>query len=442
MKRLPLYLLLTLTFCVALYSCEKAGFKGFKKMDNGAYMRFYHVNKDGDMPQKGDHVFIAFNESIGDSLIYASEADELENTEVEIYESAFVGDMMAGLMNMHVGDSATVAFLIDSMCIKTLQMDAVPDYLTSGMPVYIDIRLDSIISAETVAVLYAEKLQMLKQDDEDRLAQYYSDVNNTITNDGLIITGVKGKGRGPHDGEILKINFNFITLQGDTLLDFFDKEPVTLIYGDTYLGEGFSEAMRYVPEGGEGHFVIPSALAFDSTGMDYYIEPYTSFILNVKNVDIMTREEYEEEERMREEAEKAESLKRLADEPATMAKFLKDHNVNVMPSETGVYYLEIATGTGDLVEEGDMVSIFYNMYNIDDKLVDSNYGVEPLSFVCGSGEMVPGIDEAVRNMRKGGKSTIIVPSAMGFGDIAVDEALPANSIVIFDLELVEVQRVH
>ena len=409
-------------------------------MDNGAYMRFHRVDKYGEMPALGDHVYISFSESIGDSLIYASEWDEKSNTEVEIFEPTFVGDMMAGLMNMHTGDSATVAFLIDSMCIKTLEMDAVPDYLIPGMPVYIDIRLDSVITKDVVDARYAERLRILKQEDDDRLAMYYSDVNNTLTNDGLIITGVKGKGRAPRDGEILKINFNFITLQGDTLLDFIDKEPVTMIYGDTYLGEGFSEAMRYVPEGGEGHFVIPSSLAFDSVGLEDYIGPYTSFVLNVKNVDIMTKEEYEAEEILREEAEQAANLKRLEEEPAKMAKFLKEHNVNVAPTESGVYYLEIVTGTGDMVDEGDMVSIYYNMYNTDDKLIDSNYGNEPLSFVYGNGEMVPGIEEAVGMMRVGGKATIILPSKMGFGDIAVDEALPANSIVVFDLELIEVQK--
>lgn len=403
-------------------------------------MKFYCVNKDGDKPVLGDHVYISFNESIGDSLIYASDWNDVPGNEIEIYEPTFVGDMMAGLMNMHVGDSASVVFVVDSMCIKTLGMDAVPNYLNPGMPVYIDIRLDSIVKAEVVKARYEEYLSIRKQNDEDMLAMYYSDENNTITNDGLIITGVKGKGRAPRDGEILKINFSFVTLQGDTLLDFFNREPVTVIYGDSYLGEGFTEAMRYVPEGGEGHFVIPSSLAFDSEGLEDYIEPYTSFFLNVKNIDIMTVDEYEEEEKKLKDAEEAENQRRLAEEPANMAKFIKEHNVNVAPSETGVYYLEIKTGTGDKPEEGDMVSVYYNMYNIADKLVDSNYGIEPLSFVYGSGEMVPGIDEAMGKMRVGGKATIIVPSAMGFGDIAVDKDLPANSIVIFDLELVEVLK--
>ena len=441
MKRLPLYLL-SFVVGLILLSCGKSGFKGFKKMDNGTYMRFYSENKNGEMPKIGDHVYITFTESIGDSLIYESGSDNESGNEVEVFEPTFVGDMMAGLVNMHVGDSATVAFLIDSLCIKMFEMDAVPDYLTAGMPVYIDIRLDSIIPAETVAYRQAEKMRRMKQDDEDRLAVYYSNVNNTITNDGLIITGVKGKGRAPHDGEILKINFSFVSMMGDTLLNFFDREPVSIIYGDSYLGTGFTEAMRYVPEGGEGHFVIPSALAYDSVGLEGYIEPYTSFFLDVKNVDIMTSEEYEAEEKKLKEAELADAARRLAEEPANMAKFIKDHDVNVAPSESGVYYLEIVTGTGDFVDEGDIVSIYYRMYNTDDKLVDSNYEMEPLSFVCGNGEMVPAIDEAVLKMRVGGKATIISPSAMGFGDIAVDEALPANSIVIFDLKLVEVQKVR
>ena len=45
-------------------------------------------------------------------------------------------------------------------------------------------------------------------------------------------------------------------------------------------------------------------------------------------------------------------------------------------------------------------------------------------------------------MRVGGKATIIVPSTMGFGDIAIDKDLPANSTVIFDLELIDVQKVR
>lgn len=409
-------------------------------MENGAYMQFHDVNDNGEMPKIGDHVIVSVKQSMGDSLFYSSEYEEGGTIEFELTKSFFVGDMMAGLLNMHLNDSATVAFLIDSMCIKTLGMDAVPDYLTAGMPIYIDMRLKGIITAEEVAAQQDFELQMMKQNDEDRLAMYYSDEKNKITKSGLIILSVKGKGRGAKVGEILMINFNLLDLDGDTLLDLFDREPVAVRCGDLELGEGFAEAMKYVPEGGEGHFVIPSALAFDSIGLENSIMPYTSLVLNVRNTSILTQEEYEAEQKKKYEAEEAENQKRLEEEPARIEKFIKEHNVNVAPSASGVYYLEIETGDGPVVDNGDIVTIHYNLYNIEDKLIESSFGSDPLQFVYGNNEMVPGIEEALGNMRVGGKATLIIPSTMGFGDVAIDKELPANSTVIFDIELIDVQK--
>ena len=162
--------------------------------------------------------------------------------------------------------------------------------------------------------------------------------------------------------------------------------------------------------------------------------------MNVKSTRYYTLEEYEEYQKELQKAEEAENQKRLDEEPARIAKFVKDHNVNVSPSPTGVYFLEIVKGTGAVVDNGDIVSVHYNLYNIDDKLIETSYGSEPMQFVYGAGEMVPGIEEALANMRVGGKATIIVPSTMGFGDVAIDKELPANSTVIFDLELIDVQK--
>lgn len=438
MKKLPLYLLI-LTCCAILASCNKSPFKGFDKMENGAYMHFHNVGNQGDTPKIGDFVVIDYKESIGDSLIYSSDWDE-EEVRFEILEPTFVGDMMAGLMNMRVDDSATVAFHIDSMCVKMLGMEAVPDYLTPGTPFYVDVKLKNIITAEEAAKIYEQQLQQMKQDDYDRLAMYYSDESNTITKDGLIIMSVNGKGRGAKDGDVLKINFNMISLDGDTLLNLYDREPVAVVCGDLDLGTGFAEAMKYVPEGGDAHFVVPSSLAFDSIGLENYIPPYCSFILNVKSSKIYSPDEYEQEEKRLREKEEAENQIRKAEEPEKIKKFIKEYDINVEPSETGVYYLEIAEGTGDFVEKGDLVSMQYRLYNLENKLIESSYGGEPMSFVFGNDEMVPGIEEALEKMRVGGKATIIVPSVMAFGNVAIDKELPAYSTVIFDLELVAVYK--
>ena len=92
-------------------------------------------------------------------------------------------------------------------------------------------------------------------------------------------------------------------------------------------------------------------------------------------------------------------------------------------------------------QSGDMVAVHYSIYNVDNKLIESSleYG-EPIPFIYGAGQMIPGIEEAVGYMSVGGKSRIIVPSQLGFGNIKIDDNLPANSILIIDLELVDLQR--
>ena len=67
MKRLPSYLLV-LFAGLFLTSCEKSVFKGFDKMDNGAYMRFHEVNEQGRMPEIGDHVVVDIKQTLGDTL--------------------------------------------------------------------------------------------------------------------------------------------------------------------------------------------------------------------------------------------------------------------------------------------------------------------------------------------------------------------------------------
>ena len=74
-------------------------------------------------------------------------------------------------------------------------------------------------------------------------------------------------------------------------------------------------------------------------------------------------------------------------------------------------------------------------------MIESSYEYgQPLPFVYGDNQMIAGIEEAVAYMKVGGKCKIIVPSQLGFGDIEIDEKLPANSSIVIDLELVDLQR--
>ena len=69
---------------------------------------------------------------------------------------------------------------------------------------------------------------------------------------------------------------------------------------------------------------------------------------------------------------------------------------------------------------------------------DSSVGRSPFSFQLGAGQVIPGWDEGVQGMKVGGKRTLIVPAAMGYGAGGAGP-IPPNATLIFDVELLDVQ---
>ena len=431
MKKLTLIALALLS----LFSCNRE----YKKTENGALMKFYEVNKNNEMPEIGDLVLADLTQKIADSVLFSSETIG-EPFEVLIEEPSFVGDFMCALMSMHLNDHASLVFPLDSMFLSIGEQ--VPDFVESGTMTEMDIVLKEIIKKEVLEEELRNELISRKNAEVAVLEPYYNDDNCTITEDSLIVLNInKGNGKFAKAGNIMKVYFTFNTLEGDTLLDFTTGKPYELVFGDMALGQGFYEALGLVGKGGKAEFIIPSSLAFGSDGLQDAILPYTPFGLKLEVIDIMTSDEYEAEQKAIKEKEDADNAKRLKEEPKRIAKYIKDNNITEKPQPSGLYYIEKQTGDGDSVQDGDLVAVHYSIYNLDNQLIESSYDYgQPLPFVYGGDQMIAGIEEAVGYMRVGGKARIIVPSRLGFGDVTIDESLPANTPLVIDLEFVDLQR--
>lgn len=421
-----------------LPSCGKDSvYSGFEKMESGAYMKFYSKGNSEVMPRLNDEATFEMSQYFNDSLLFTTVGDE--PMRIVLTKPDFVGDVADALLMMHVGDSARLVVLTDSVFTTMLQMEEIPEEF-AGKPIYYDLKLLSVKPFEELEAERKALLDSLRIEEEEFLSSLRNDAKNSLTESGIIVMEKTGKGKVAKMGDYVNFDFMMCTPKGDTIMNSFGVEAVEMQYGEEFIAEGFTEAIGMVPEGGTMRFVIPSELAFDSAGYEQYILPYTPLVVKMKMNRVMDKAAYEKHQAVLEAEKEAEMNRLMALEDKTIANYIVANGITVDPTESGLYILRKEEGEGDLAQWGDEVAVHYVLKNLDDEQLESSYDYErPMYFKVGSGQMIAAIEEAVMTMAPGAKVTLITPSALAFGEFDLGETLPPYSPLKIELELVEIK---
>ncbi|MBI2723838.1 MAG: FKBP-type peptidyl-prolyl cis-trans isomerase [Chloroflexi bacterium] len=106
---------------------------------------------------------------------------------------------------------------------------------------------------------------------------------------------------------------------------------------------------------------------------------------------------------------------------------------------SGLEYTDDVVGTGASPERGKRVRVHYTGRLTDGKKFDSSVDRgQPFEFVIGVGQVIKGWDEGVMSMKVGGKRTLMIPAALGYGARGAGGAIPPNADLVFDVELLGV----
>ena len=108
--------------------------------------------------------------------------------------------------------------------------------------------------------------------------------------------------------------------------------------------------------------------------------------------------------------------------------------------QDGLKYTDDQVGTGAVATAGKTAVVHYTGWLLDGTKFDSSRDRnQPFSFPLGAGQVIKGWDEGVAGMKVGGKRTLIVPPALGYGARGAGGVIPPNATLKFEVELLDVR---
>ena len=243
-------------------------------------------------------------------------------------------------------------------------------------------------------------------------------------------THINGDGYKTVNGTKVAVHYQGVTLDGVEFVSTFDGDPVEITLGDpdSYL-ENMTGAVAFglfnMRVGDSVTYYIPSPYGFQNTTFQN-VPPNSILVYHIKFVEI----------------------KKLDEELALIDEYIVDKNMAAsIDPKYGTRYVIHRQGNNIIPESGAAISVLYQGELLDGTVFDSSYkeGGGAFNFILDDPDPygvrpVNGFAMGIKQLHENDSATIFIPSIYGYGDVAKGEDIPANSVLVFGLDLTRVSN--
>ncbi|MCS6820438.1 MAG: FKBP-type peptidyl-prolyl cis-trans isomerase [Microscillaceae bacterium] len=152
----------------------------------------------------------------------------------------------------------------------------------------------------------------------------------------------------------------------------------------------------------------------------------------LKILKIRSMADLEREQRQKDSLQTAQELQ-------TIKKYIADNQLKAQSTPTGLHYVILQQGNGAKPAKGQTVVVHYTGMLLNGTKFDSSVDRgQPFEFPLGLGRVIKGWDEGIALLNVGTKAKLIIPSTLAYGNRGTGN-IPPNSILIFDVELLNIR---
>lgn len=125
--------------------------------------------------------------------------------------------------------------------------------------------------------------------------------------------------------------------------------------------------------------------------------------------------------------------------PQSKLEGTKLANFTPVQSVSDLQVIDVVEGTGDVVPEGAKITAHYTgALCADGTIFQSSHDFgDPVTF--GLNQVIAGWTKGVPGMKVGGTRRLVIPAAQAYGSRSPSANIPANSDLVFDIELIAIQ---
>ena len=252
----------------------------------------------------------------------------------------------------------------------------------------------------------------------------------------------------PDSGQILLMHMTYRTEDSLLFPPPGQEGPVPIPLAGAPAGSQVYEAFGMMKEGDSAQFQVTPQELFTNTfnaPVPPFIDSTDMITFQIGVQEVMSEEDFRayQMEMMQKQQEEMMAMmsEQLEADSATIEQYLAENNVDAQTTESGLRYQITEKGSGVQPAPGDSVFVQYRGTLLDGTQFDSSYDRDdgPFGFVLGQGQVIQGWDEGIGLLNEGGKATLYIPSPLAYGPQRRSEVIAENSILVFDVELVDVK---
>ncbi len=265
----------------------------------------------------------------------------------------------------------------------------------------------------------------------------------------------KGDGKEQEFGQFLVMNMQLKDSKDSVWFTSKDLgNPVVIPVPDASMekDEGEYGVFKVLTKGDSVSFQLPALTVFTKTRrkpVPKNVDPNSLFKFNIGLRHIWSQQQVQEFQSKLRRENQLEQVKR---DSTTIANYLNEKGVEAKSTVSGLRYVVEKEGNGEFATAGKTAYVHYAGFLLNGKLFDTSLaGVAkkfnfnnggkntPYPVVVNTGGVIPGWDEMLMLMNKGMKVRVYIPSALGYGQQGNGPEIPGNSILVFDMEVMDIK---